>query len=366
MASEQVQPPDPEQPGSGQRKIRRGAGSNPANRYHTQSRVTEEWEGLDEPEELLGSTTFIPDHPRKLINEVLSPDVRMELSANPYQGCEHGCAYCYARPTHAYWGYSPGLDFEQKILVKEEAARLLEREITRPGWVVRPVVFSGNTDCYQPAERKFRITRSMLEVLLRYKHPAGIITKNKLILRDLDILTELQVDNLIQVHISLTTLNEKLRRVMEPRTAAAKQRLTVIRELSAVGIPVNVMVAPVIPGLNAEEIPAILEHAAEAGARSAAMQLVRLNGEVAIIFEQWLREHFPDRADKVLNQIRATHAGKLNDPRFGYRMRGEGPVAEAIVALFRQSRKRFFTDMGMPELNTTAFLRPHGQQLDLF
>jgi DNA repair photolyase len=344
----------------------RGAQINPANRFHKQSLVQQEFEGLDEEPEPQVQTEFIPERPGKMINEVRSPDVGMEFSANPYQGCEHGCAYCYARTTHAYWGLSPGLDFERKILFKQDAATLIEKEIRHPAWQPRPIVLSGNTDCYQPVERKLRITRSILEVLLRYRHPVGLITKNSLILRDLDLLTELHQYGLVQVNISITTLKESLRRKMEPRTASGRRRLETVHAISQAGIPVNVMVAPVIPGLNAEEIPAIIQQSAEAGARTASMILVRLNAEVASIFENWIRYHYPDRADKVLNLIRETHGGSLGDSRFGTRMKGEGAIAQTIRGLFNQSRKRFMGEQHWPKLNTEAFLRPHGKQLGLF
>lgn len=344
----------------------RGAPINPGNRFHAQELVQQEPEGLDEWPEEQSQTVFLAEQAKSIVNEVKSPDVGMAFSANPYQGCEHGCAYCYARPTHAYWGYSPGLDFERTILVKKEAAVLLEHKLRQPDWEPKPIVLSGNTDCYQPAERKFRLTRSMLEVFLRYKHPVGIITKNSLILRDLDLLMELSQLNLVRVFLSITTLRESLRRRMEPRTASAAKRLETMQQLSSSGVPVGLMLAPVIPGLNAEEIPNILEKAAAAGAQSAGMQLVRLNGEVADIFQSWLLQHYPDRAEKVLGLIRQTHGGQLTDSRFGVRMRGEGPVADSIRALFHQSRKRFFPLREIPPLDTSLFVRAHGRQLGLF
>jgi len=344
----------------------RGASYNPSNRFLTQELVREEVEGLDELPEEASRTTFLKENAKTIVNEVKSPDVGMAFSANPYQGCEHGCAYCYARPTHAYWGYSPGLDFERTILVKEDAAVLLEQQLRQPGWEPKPIVLSGNTDCYQPAERKFRLTRAMLEVFLRYRHPVGIITKNSLILRDLDLLMELSQLNLVRVFISITTLRESLRRRMEPRTASAAKRLDVLRQLSSAGVPAGLMLAPVIPGLNAEEIPNILEKAAAAGAQSAGMQLVRLNGEVAEIFQNWLQQHYPDRAAKILALIRETHGGQLTDSRFGVRMRGEGPIADSIRALFAQSRKRHFPQGDIPPLDTSLFVRVHGRQLGLF
>jgi DNA repair photolyase len=344
----------------------RGTSLNPHNRFHRQERVREEPEGLDEWTDAPAPTQFLTERARSIVNEVKSPDVGMAFSANPYQGCEHGCAYCYARPTHAYWGYSPGLDFERTILVKEDAPWLLEQKLRQPNWEPKPIVLSGNTDCYQPAERKFRLTRAMLEVFLRYRHPVGIITKNSLILRDLDLYRELSQLNLVRIFLSITTLRESLRRRLEPRTASGARRLEAMAQLAGAGVPVNLMLAPVIPGLNAEEIPAILQKASEAGAQAASMQLVRLNGEVAEIFEAWLRQHYPDRADKVLAQIRQTHGGTLADSRFGLRMTGEGPLAQSIRALFVQSRRRYFPPRDIPPLATHLFVRAQGRQLGLF
>lgn len=341
----------------------RGAQINPDNPYHTQHVADVHQEGIDEFEREKVRTTVIYDYPKKLINKVTSPDIGMAYSANPYQGCEHGCAYCYARNAHFYWGLSAGLDFETKLIVKPNAPSLLRNELAKKSWKPVPVVLSGNTDCYQPLEKKHRLTRQLLEVMLECLHPVSIITKNALILRDLDVLTELAKNNLVHVAISLTTLDEKLRSVMEPRTATGKQRLKVIDTLSNNNIPVTVMTAPIIPAINDFELPQLLKAASDAGALNAGYTMVRLNGALPIIFEDWIRRHFPERADKVLNKIKAVHGGKLNDAKFGRRMVGEGPIAEQVRQLFEISKKKYFSNKVKPVYNLNLFKRPnkHGQ-----
>src|SRR5690606_27322940 len=252
-----------------------------------------------------------------------SPDVGMFYSMNPYQGCEHGCIYCYARNTHEYYGYSAGLDFERKIMVKKNAPELLRKFLLRPGWKCVPIGLSGNTDCYQPAERRYGLTRKLLEVCLEFNQPVGLITKNAGMMRDRDILSRLAERNLVSVIVTVTSLNEELRRVMEPRTTTAQQRLRLIREGTAAGIRMGVMVGPVIPGLNDHELHDILKAASEAGAVFSAYTFVRLNGAVGLLFHDWLHRHFPDRAEKVWNLISSGHGGKVNDSRWGTRMRGE-------------------------------------------
>jgi DNA repair photolyase len=311
-------------------------------------------------------TEYLETHPKTILNKVESPDIPMEWSLNPYQGCEHGCVYCYARNTHPYWGYSAGLDFEQKILIKRNAAYLLEETLKKPSWKAKPVMFAGNTDVYQPAERKFRITRSCLEVFWKYRHPVGIITKNSLVLRDLDILKQLAHENLAQVVISITTLDESLRQFLEPRTASVKQRLKTVETLSAAGIPVFVMMAPIIPGLNEHEIFAMAKAVSERGALGFAYTMVRLNGDVARIFEDWLRKTRPDRAEKVLNKIRETHGGNLNDSRTGTRMRGEGKIAEIVREQFRVAKEKYFKDRQMPKYNLELHEQFKSPQLKLF
>ncbi|HRH66251.1 MAG TPA: PA0069 family radical SAM protein [Bacteroidia bacterium] len=345
----------------------RGAQLNTRNKYLRQELVTEHIEGLDEPLNLSGATQYFTEYPKKMINRIDSPDIPSDFSMNPYQGCEHGCVYCYARNTHQYWGYSAGIDFESRIIVKPHAAALLETELRKKSWKPSVIMLSGNTDCYQPAEKKWKLTRRMLEVLLRFRNPVSMITKNQLILRDLDLIRELATMDLIHVAVSITTLDEDLRLQLEPRTATAKNRLKVIETLSSYDIPVIVMVAPVIPGLNSHEIPAIIEAAANSGARNAGMTIVRLNDSVATIFSDWIKKSFPDRAEKVLNLIAECHGGKLNDSRFGTRMKGEGEVAESIRQLFTQSVGRFMKGRKIPPYNKTLFRIPSiGGQMDLF
>lgn len=313
-------------------------------------------EGLDEwPEDGQRISTLRMEYPRTVVNRVDSPDVPLNWSINPYQGCEHGCVYCYARNSHTYWGFSAGLDFEQQIMAKPNAPELLRKYLSRKNYTPEAISLSGNTDCYQPAERKLRITRQLLEVFLEFRHPVGIITKNSLVLRDLDLLTELASMGLAGVMISITTLDEKLRGKLEPRTASVRNRLKTIETLSAHGVPVGVMAAPVIPGLTLPEIPAILKAAADAGAMSAGYTMLRLNGQVAELFEEWIREHFPLKADKVLGQTAKVHGGKLNDSRFGTRMRGEGPVADMARQLFHTAKQQYFAGRSMPPFDYSHF-----------
>ncbi|MCC9135946.1 PA0069 family radical SAM protein [Pontibacter silvestris] len=344
----------------------RGAQYNPANPYLKQEYVAEHIEGLDEPMLSNSKTQFFKEHPKKIVNKVDSPDLGLGYSLNPYQGCEHGCIYCYARNTHQYWGYGAGLDFERKIIIKENAPEVLAQQLENQNWKVMPIMLAGNTDCYQPIEAKKLLTRRILEVLLQYRHPVSIITKNALILRDLDLLQELSKLDLVHVNISITTLEEKVRQKLEPRTASAAKRLEVVRQLSTAGLPVNVMVAPVIPGLTDSEVPAIIKAAAEAGASNAAYNIVRLNGNIGPVFEDWIKEAFPDRAEKVLKQIADCHGGQLNDSRFGTRMRGEGQFAETIAKLFRISRQKFMPNRQMRPYNYNHFCTKAGKQLGLF
>ena len=345
----------------------RGAQLNTLNRFLKQLYAEEHIEGIDVPLLTNEKTQFLLEYPKTIVNKVDSPDLSLMYSLNPYQGCEHGCAYCYARNVHQYWGLSAGLDFERKIIVKPDAPRLLEDFLMHPKWKPVPISLSGNTDCYQPAERKFQITRSLLEVFLKYKHPVSIITKNSLILRDLDILKELAKQNLVHVMISVTGLNEQLRSLMEPRTASYANRLHEIASLNNAGIPCGVMNAPIIPGLNSEEIPSVIKAAAECGAVAAGYTVVRLNGAVKEIFHDWLYKNLPDKADKVWHQIQACHGGEVSDSQFGRRMRGEGPESEAIRNLFKLSVKKYMPDKQRIQLDCTLFKRPakHGQ-MDLF
>jgi DNA repair photolyase len=345
----------------------RGAQVNPHNHFHKTSRVQEHVEGLDEADEPDGKTKFIEIFPKTIVNKVSSPDIGLSYSMNPYQGCEHGCTYCYARPTHEYWGYSAGIDFEKVILVKKNAPQLLEQAFKNKKWEVKTIMLSGNTDCYQPCERTYGITRQLLEVCLKYKHPVSIITKNVLINRDMDVLTELAKLNLVNVNLSITTLNEELRRVLEPRTATAKRKLEMIERLTANNIPVNVMVAPVIPALNDYEIFSIIKEVSARGALSAHYQVVRLEGPNQQIFTDWVTKNFPDRAPKVLNQLREIYNGELGDKRFGIRMKGEGNFALSLKRQFELATKRFFADKPFPRLRKDLFERPSANgQMSLF
>lgn len=347
----------------------RGAQINPASRYEHLQRddqpvdwalVASDWEEEDL------RTEYLETHPKTILNKVESTDIPLEWSMNPYQGCEHGCIYCYARNTHPYWGFSAGLDFERKILVKRNAAALLEHELKKKNWRAVPVMFAGNTDVYQPAERKFGITRACLEVFWKYRHPVGIITKNSLVLRDLDLIQQLASENLVHVAISITTLDDDLRQFLEPRTASIAQRLRTVETLSKAGIPVFVMMAPVIPGLNDHEIITLVKTVAGLGALGVGHTMVRLNGDVAILFEDWIRRTMPDRADRVLNRIRDVHGGQLSDFRKGTRMRGEGNIADVIHQQFRVAKERYMKDRKMPGFNVDLHEGYKSSQLRLF
>jgi len=343
----------------------RGTSVSPPNRFSTSHVEAVHEEGVDEEVYTESPVTEITyDHPEKIVNKVDSPDVGMMYSANPYQGCEHGCAYCYARNTHEFWGYNAGLDFERKIIAKPDAPRLLEKHLLQRGWVPQSIVLSGNTDCYQPIEKKLKLTRQMLEVFARYRHPVGIITKNVTILRDVDILADLAADRLVRVYFSITTLDESLRRVLEPRTATARRKLEAIRTLTDLGIPVGIMNAPIINGLNHHETPAIIKAAAEAGALSAGYTVVRLNGHIKDIFHQWLKDHYPDRLNKVWNQVSHMHGGKVNDSTWGVRIKGSGNHADAVEQLFKSSVAKHMGGRSMPPLNTSKFRR--GGNYNLF
>lgn len=341
----------------------RGAQINPHNRfsnyqYEAEPDYLEHLKSNDEDVSLAKKTKYIEVAPKTVVNKVLSPDVGMKWSLNPYQGCEHGCAYCYARNTHEYWGYSAGSEFEEVILVKKTAPELLEKFLRNKNWKPEPIVLSGNTDCYQPLERKLKITRQLLEVCLKFKQPVGIITKNAMLLRDLDILKELGKLNLTMVNLSITTLNEDLRRKLEPRTASSKRRLEAISRLSNEGIPVNVMMAPIIPGLNSHEILPLAKAAADAGASSINYTMLRLNGQVADIFKDWCLKHYPDRADKIIHQVEDVHGGSVNDSEYGRRIRGEGQVAKQVATMVKLAKRKYFKSRSIAPLNTTLFQRP--------
>jgi DNA repair photolyase len=341
----------------------RGAIGNPRNRFETIE--IERDEEVPGPERV--ETELLRDTSRSVIAYNDSPDVGFSASVNPYRGCEHGCVYCYARPFHEYLGFSAGLDFESKILVKEDAPALLRKELSSPKWKPQALAMSGVTDCYQPAERRLEVTRRCLEVLAEFRNPVGVITKNELVTRDIDILQDLAAHDAAVVMLSITTLDPEVARRMEPRASHPRDRLKAIERLAAAGIPVGVMVAPVVPAITDHEMPKILEAAAAAGARTAGYVVMRLPGAVAGLFERWLEEHFPDRKDKVLNRVRDLRGGQLYDPRFGNRMRGEGLFADQIRVTFQTFKRRYGLDQPLPELSTAAFRVPgRVEQMGLF
>jgi DNA repair photolyase len=344
-------------------KIRgRGATENPPNRFEPIEYVPDLAEY--DPDEPPPKTQFFRDDTKQILAHNNSPDVGFDTSINPYRGCEHGCIYCYARPGHEYFGLSAGLDFETKIFVKTNAPALLRAELMKPGWRPKTIAISGVTDCYQPAERKFRITRGLLEVFQEFRHPVGMITKNFLITRDIDILEDLASDNLVGISVSITSLRNEIQRVMEPRTSIPAKRLEAIELLARAGVPVNVMVAPVVPGLTDEETPAILKAARAAGARNAGYITLRLPWAVKDLFEHWLERHFPDRKDKVLNRVRAMRGGDLYQSKWGERMRGDGIFADQIEALFDATCRKLGFNEERKRLSTEHFRRP-GEQLAL-
>ncbi|NNC96201.1 MAG: PA0069 family radical SAM protein [Chitinophagales bacterium] len=337
----------------------RGSQINPSNKFDSSSYVSEYIEGIDENWELFGKKTkYYVSNSKSLVNKVNSPDVKYNLSINPYQGCEHGCVYCYARESHQYWGFGPGLDFESKIIVKPNAPELLEKYFRRRSYIAQPIMLSGNTDCYQPIERKLKITRRLLEVFLKYRNPVSIISKNYTMLRDLDLLKKLAEKNLVHVAISLTSLDKDLQQKMEPRTASPFKRLKTIKELSENGIPVQAMIAPVIPALTDHEIPALLQAAAAVGAESASYIVVRLNGNVSKVFENWVQIAYPSRSKRILSAISKCHNGNLNDSRFNTRMTGDGQLADAIKDLFEISRRKHFKNDIKRELDSSQFRVP--------
>ena len=353
-----------EREGSRRSIVGRGAATNPKNRFE---RIEVQPDlGETDAEKPRPETVYLRDHSRSIVARNDSPDIGFDASVNPYRGCNHGCAYCYARPTHEYLGLSAGLDFESKILVKEGAPELLRNELSSPRWEPKVLSMSGVTDPYQPVERRLGITRRCLEVLVEFRNPVAIVTKNHLVTRDVDLLSELARYDAAAVAVSLTTLDDGLRRVMEPRTSCPARRLAAVEKLAAVGIPVGVMTAPVIPGLNDHELPALLFAAAEAGATFAAYVPVRLPYAVRPIFEDWLERHYPERKEKVLNRIRSMRGGELNDARFGSRMRGKGLFAWHIAQLFSISCRRAGIGEGrFPRLSTAAFCASGGVQPDL-
>lgn len=309
-------------------------------------------------------TTYTEIFPKSILNEVKSPDIHLNWSMNPYQGCEHGCIYCYARPTHEYWGLGAGLDFERKIFYKKNAAALLKKVFDSKSWKPEAIMLSGNTDCYQPIEKKLELTRSLLKVCLEYKNPVGIITKNSLVERDLDLIIELAKDNLVEVVISFTSMNESLRQKLEPRTSSVNNKLKTIEILAQKNIPVEIIIGPVIPSLNSHEIPNIIEAAAGAGAKWASYTMVRLNDVVKDLFVDWVNIHFPDSAEKILNQIKEVNGGLLSNTIAGRRMSGNGDTAMLIKKMLQVNRKKFMKGSDF-KFNVDAFKKP-GSQLQLF
>jgi len=340
----------------------RGAASNPANRFERLS--------VEREEPLPGTidTAYLRDTSRSVIARNDSPDIPFDASLNPYRGCEHGCIYCYARPTHEYLGFSAGLDFESRILVKEDAPELLRRELAAPGWKPRVLALSGVTDPYQPIERKLELTRRCLEVLAEVRNPVMVITKSALVARDADLLGELARHDAVSVFLSIAHRDGDLAARLEPRASHPRERFKAMERLRAAGVPTGVLIAPVIPGLTEPEIPGLARAAREAGARWARYTILRLPGAVAGLFEDWLEEHFPERKGKVLSRIRAMRGGRLNDPRFGHRFLAEGIYAEQISSLFHTACRKegLRTGRGGPALSTAAFRRPGGEQMSLF
>ena len=339
----------------------RGAQINTANPYHNLR-----YDEFPDPEDAL-STVYLPTHPKTILNKITSPDLGNGYGLNSYQGCEHGCVYCFARTTHTYWGYSAGLDFETKILYKDSAPVLLRAALRKKSYEPLPIMMSGNTDSYQPAEKKFGITRRCLEVLAEMDHPVGIITKNSLVVRDLDILREMAKKNLVHVCFSITTLQEEVRRMLEPRTATIEQRFMAVETLSQAGIPVMVNIAPVIPGLTDHELLGIAKRARDAGARRIGYNIVRLNDEIADIFTDWVHRVYPDRADRILNRIRDCRGGELGEKRFGVRQTGEGQIATMIRQQYDLAKRKFFPEpIDWPAYDFEPFRRRQRPQLSLW
>jgi DNA repair photolyase len=343
----------------------RGAQFNTKNRFLKNEVTKEHIEGIDDWEETNLKTQYIEVHPKTIVNKVESPDVGMSYSMNPYAGCEHGCIYCYARNVHEYWGYSAGMDFEQKILIKKNAPELLRKFLMHPKWDATPIMLSGNTDCYQPAEQTYRLTRGLLEVCNEFNQPVGILTKNAWILKDKDVLQEMAKKNIVSAMVSITSFNEDLRRVMEPRTVTAKAKLKVINELSSAGVRMGVMMGPMIPGLNEHEMQRIMKAASDNGATFTAYTFIRLNGAIKFLFHDWLYKNFPDRADKVWHHIEHSHDGQVNDTRWGVRMRGEGAIAQMVAQQYKKFGKLYGMNAEEWSLDRTKFRRP-GMQTSLF
>ena len=339
----------------------RGAQFNTKNRFLKNESTREHVEGIDDWEEPNAPTIYLEQESKSIVNKVESPDVGMSYSMNPYAGCEHGCIYCYARNVHEYWGYSAGLDFERKIIVKKNAPQLLRQFLLKKNWDATPIMLSGNTDCYQPAEQQYRLTRKLLEVCNEFNQPVGILTKNSWILKDKDVLQEMAQKQIVSAMVSITSFNEDLRRVMEPRTTTAKQKLKVIHELSSAGVRMGIMMGPMIPGLNEHEMQRIMKAARDNGARFTAYTFIRLNGAIKLLFHDWLYKNFPDRADKIWHLIEQSHDGKVNDTRWGVRMRGEGNIAELVAQQYKKYGKLYGMNAEEWSLDRTKFRVPGAQ-----
>jgi DNA repair photolyase len=342
----------------------RGAGNNPPNRFE---RLTLErdvdWDAASDPSP---KTEFLRDHSKTLITFNKSPDIPFNAGINPYRGCEHGCSYCYARPTHEYLGFSAGLDFESRIMVKEDAPELLRRELSSPRWKPQLLAMSGVTDCYQPVERRLQLTRKCLAVLAEFRNPVCIITKNHLVTRDIDLLQELAAHHAVEVNLSINSMDADLARRLEPRASSPRHRLAAVEALAKAGVPVGVLVAPIIPGLNDHDIPRILESAGTCGAHWAGMEILRLPLAVSPLFQDWLERNEPGKKEKVLERIRSVRGGKLNESKFGERMRGQGIFAEQIVQMFEVARRKAALVEGAPALSTSSFRRREGGQMELW
>ena len=343
----------------------RGAQINTKNRFLKTEQDRTHAEGIDDWEVSNKATQYIVNHSKTIVNKVESPDVGMGYSMNPYAGCEHGCIYCYARNVHEYWGYSAGLDFEQKILVKKNAPQLLRKFLMNPKWECTPIMLSGNTDCYQPAEQHYRLTRGLLEVCNEFNQPVGILTKNAWILKDKDLLQEMAKKQIVSAMVSITSFNEGLRRILEPRTTTARQKLKVIEELSTAGVRMGMMMGPMIPGLNEHEMQRIMKAAADCGATFTAYTFIRLNGAIKLLFHDWLFKNLPNHAEKVWSLIEQSHNGKVNDSRWGVRMRGEGSIADMVAQQYKKYGKLYHMNAEEWKLDTGIFRRP-GEQGKLF
>ena len=349
----------------------RGAQSNPTNKFFKTQMITnlDDLPTEEEREAALNynpKTKFIEVFPKTIVNKVDSPDLGLGYSINPYQGCEHGCVYCYARNSHQYWDFSAGRDFEQNILIKKSAPALLRTFLQNPKWQATSIILSGNTDCYQPAERQFEITKQLLEIFYEFRHPVSIITKNSMIDRDIDLLAKMAALRLVHVVLSLTTLDEDLKRILEPRTASARNVLRTLRSLSGAGIPVSINAAPMIPAINDMGLHDIIQAAAENGARRVNYIVVRLNGAIGGIFTDWVQKNFPDRANKVLNRIKSLHGGNLNDSQYGRRMTGEGEWAQIIKLQYQVAMKKFFPNPQPFEFDTSLYAQYRDGQMKLF